>query len=471
MADDKKSEGQELESKLLAKPKNLGEEDASLLKKANEFCEGYKEFLNNKTEREVVEYTIPLLKSKGYKEFARGKKYAPGTKLYINNRNKNLIMITIGKKDVSEGIRIGASHIDSPRLDFKPSPLFEDSDLAFFKTHYYGGIKKYQWSAIPLSLHGVMTLKDGKNVKIVIGEDDGDPQFCVTDLLPHLARDQMKKPATEIITGEQLNILIGCWPFKDDKVAQKVKLNIADMLFKKYGVTEKDFLSAELCAVPAFKPRDIGIDRSMVGAYGQDDSSCAYANLMAEIDSKDPEYTTVTVFADKEETGSDGNTGLNSSFLMDNIEDIVSPYGAELRHVLVRSMCLSCDVNAAYDPAFGENFERANCSFLNHGAVVSKYTGSGGKYSTNDASAETMGFLRSVLDKANVTWQVGELGKVDNGGGGTVAMYVSAHNVDTVDLGVPVLSMHSPFEVTSKADIYMLYLAVKAFYACPKNKA
>lgn len=465
-----KSEGKLLEEKLLTKSKNIGDKGKEFFDRSSEFCEGYKEFLLNKTEREVVDYTIPLLKKNGYEEFEQGKKYPAGAKIFYNNRGKNIIMATIGKKCICNGVRIGASHIDSPRLDFKPVPLFEDTEMAYIKTHYYGGIKKYQWSAIPLALHGVVTLKDGKNVKIRIGEEGDDITFCVTDLLPHLARDQMKKPATEIITGEQLNVLIGSWPFKDDEVSQKVKLNIANIIFEKYGITEADFLSAELCAVPAFRPKDVGFDRSMIGAYGQDDSVCAYANIMAEIDCKDPEYTTITVLADKEETGSDGPTGLNSMFLMDFIEDLASAYGAELRHVLKNSMCISCDVNSAYDPAFGENYERMNCSYLNHGPSIAKYGGAGGKYSTNDASAEMMGFIRKVMDENDIIWQVGELGKIDNGGGGTVAMYISSHNVDTVDFGVPVLSMHSPFEVTAKADIYMLYLAMKAFYLYPDSK-
>lgn len=459
-----KSEGKKLEEKLFNESKSIGTKKSDFLKESMEFCEGYKEFLNNKTEREVVDYTIPLLKKNGYKEYVPGKKYTKGAKLFFNNRGKNLIVVTIGKKPISEGVRIGASHIDSPRLDFKPVPLFEDSEMAYIKTHYYGGIKKYQWSAIPLSLHGVVTLKDGKNVKVVIGEDPEDPSFCVTDLLPHLARDQMKKSAAEVITGEQLNILVGSWPFNDDEVSQKVKLNIANIIFEKYGITEADFLSAELCAVPAFKPADVGFDRSMIGAYGQDDSVCAYCNIMAEIDCKDPEYTTVTVLADKEETGSDGPTGLNSMFLIDFIEDLASTYGCELRHVLAKSLCISSDVNSAYDPAFGENYERMNCSYLNRGPSIAKYGGAGGKYSTNDASAEMMAFIRRIMDENDIVWQVGELGKIDNGGGGTVAMYVSQHNIDTVDFGVPVLSMHSPFEVTAKADVFMLYKAMKAFY-------
>jgi len=461
---DKKSDGQKLEEKLLMKSKNLGEEKNSLLDEAMEFCEDYKKFLCQKTEREVVDYTIPILKKKGYKEFQLGKKYSPGNKFYMNNRDKSLIMVTIGKRPISDGLRIGVSHIDSPRLDFKPNPLFEDTNMAYFKTHYYGGIKKYQWAAIPLSLHGVITLTNGKVVKVVIGEDEGDPTFCVTDLLPHLAMNQMKKPAPEIIEGEQLNILIGCWPFKDEKIQGKVKLNIMSILNKKYGIIEKDFLSAELCAVPAFKPVDVGLDRSMIGAYGQDDSSCAFANFMAEIECKDPEFTTVTIFADKEETGSDGTTGMRSFFFRDFIEDFVSAYGLQVRHVLKRSVCLSCDVNAAIDPAFGDVFERTNCSYLNRGPVVSKYTGSRGKYSTNDASAETMSFLRKILDDAEIPWQVGELGKVDIGGGGTIAADISVHNLDTVDMGVPVLSMHSPFEVSSKTDVYLLYKAILAFY-------
>jgi aspartyl aminopeptidase len=467
---DKKSEGQKLEEKLLMRSKNIGEEDGTLLENAMGFCEGYKKFLCNKTEREVIDYALPILKKSGYKEFQLGKKYSPGSKFYMNNRGKALIMVTIGKRPVADGLRVGVSHTDSPRLDFKPNPLFEDTDMAYFKTHYYGGIKKYQWAAIPLSLHGVVMVANGKSIKVTMGEDEGDPVFCVTDLLPHLAMNQMKKPAAEIIDGEQLNILIGCWPFKDEKVSGKVKLNIMNILFKKYGIAEKDFLTAELCAVPAFKPVDVGLDRSMIGSYGQDDSACAFTNFMAEIDCKEPEFTTVTVFADKEETGSDGNTGMRSFFFRDFLEDFVSAYGLQVRHVLKKSMCLSCDVNAAIDPAFGDVFERTNCSFLNRGPVVSKYTGSRGKYSTNDASAETMGFLRDILDDAKIPWQVGELGKVDIGGGGTIASEISLHNLDTVDMGVPVLSMHSPFEITSKTDVYLLYKAISAFYASKLEK-
>ena len=459
-----KTPGQLLSEKLLMKPENIGQRSAEMIEKANEFCEGYKEFLRNKTEREVVDYTIGLLKKNGYSEFKHGTKYSPGDRVYKINRGKTLIMVTIGKKDMSEGLRLGVSHIDSPRLDFKPNPLFEDTEMAYFKTHYYGGIKKYQWFTIPLSIRGTVILKDGSSVKIRIGDDPEDPVFCVTDLLPHLDKNQAKKPVTEAFSGEALNILIGCQPFKDEDISEKVKLNIANILFEKYGITERDFNTAELCAVPAFEPKDLGFDRAMIGAYGHDDRVCSYTALMAAIDIKDPEYTTVTVFADKEETGSDGNTGMNSFFLKDFLEDLVTPYGSMVRHVLEKSMCLSCDVGAAVDPAFGDVFERRNASYLNHGVIVHKYGGGGGKYNTNDASAETMGFILTMLDNADIAWQTGELGKIDIGGGGTVAKYISSHNVDTVDLGVPVLSMHAPFEVVSKLDVYMTYLAVAEFY-------
>lgn len=462
MVQKKKSSGKVLEEKLFNKTENLGK-DADVTDKAFKFAEGYKKFLDCKTEREVVDYAIPVLKKKGYKEFVPGTKYKSGSKFYFNNRGKSLIMVTVGKKKLSDGARIIVSHIDCPRLDLKPMPLFEDAELAFFKTHYYGGIKKYQWPTVPMSLHGVMTLKNGKNVVINIGEDEGDPIFCVNDILVHLSRDQMKKPATEIITGEQLNVIVGSLPFKDDEVSEKTKLNIANILFKKYGVTESDFLSAELCVTPAVKARDVGLDRSMIGGYGHDDKASAYPCLVAEIENKNPAYTSITVLADKEETGSEGPTGMASSFLFDFIEEFASAYNFDLRSVLARSTCISCDVNAAFDPAFAECFERSNSSFLNHGPCLSKYGGAGGKYSCNDASAEMMAYIRRIFDKKGIKWQYGELGKVDAGGGGTVAVYLGNHNIDTVDMGVPVLSMHSTFEIIAKTDIYMTFLALKAF--------
>ena len=467
---DDKSAGQKLEEKLLIKSEAIGEKKNGLLEEAQAYGEEYKKFLEHKTEREIVDYTIPIVKKLGYKEFVYGTKYKPGDKVYFNNRNKNLITMTFGKKPLTEGVRISVAHADSPRLDFKPNPLFEATDMAFFKTHYYGGIKKYQWTTIPLSIHGVVTLTDGKTVKVTIGEDDDDPAFCITDLLIHLAYDQVQKPAAKVIDGEQLNILIGSWPLDDDKVQSKVKLNIMKILNEKYGITEADFQSAELCACPAYKPKDLGLDRSMISAYGQDDKVCCFAQYKALLDTKAPEFTSMMVFADKEETGSDGPTGMRSVFWKDFLEDVGAAWGYSVRHILRKSLCLSCDVNAAVDPGWPEVFEARNCSYLGRGPVVSKYTGSRGKYSTNDASAETMGYLRSILEEAEVPWQVGELGKVDVGGGGTIASEISIHNIDTIDMGVPVLSMHAPMEVTSKVDDYLLYKAMKALFASKKAK-
>ncbi len=466
MANQEKSKGELLQEKLLLKPENLGTLMAeSEYQTALQFCEEYKRFLDEaKMEREAVEYAIAKAKDAGFKEYKQGKSYNPGDRVYMNNRDKAVILCTIGQRNAAEGVRIIAAHIDSPRLDLKPRPLFEEAQLAYFKTHYYGGIKKYQWPAIPLALHGVIIKKDGQKVTVRLGEDLGDPVLTVTDLLPHLAKDQMKRTLAEGIKGEELNILIGCHPFKDDKASEKVKLAIIQLLNEKYGVVEADFLAAELCAVPAFGARDVGLDRAMIGAYGHDDRVCAYTALAAALDCTAPTYTCVTVLADKEEVGSDGNTGLNSQYLKYFIQDIAEMQGTSGRAALSQSLCLSADVNCAFDPTFGDVSEKRNVCYLHYGTVISKYTGSGGKYSTNDASAEYMAFVRQLLDKAGVVWQVGELGKVDQGGGGTVAKYISALNVDVVDIGVPVLSMHSPFEVVSKADVYMTYRAFMAFY-------
>ena len=461
-----KTQGEELREKLFYQPKNLSETMTPEEKAAAEaFAVPFKAFLDRaKTEREAVTTIVEMLEKAGYVPFVPGKQYPAGAKVYLNNRGKALIASTIGTLDIGEGVRIEAAHIDNPRLDLKPNPLVEEQELCFLKTHYYGGIKKYQWTAIPLSLHGVVVKKDGSSVTVTIGEDPDDPVFCVTDLLPHLGADQMKKPMTQGITGEQLNVLIGCEMYPDEKVSEKVKLNILSLLNGKYGITERDFQSAELCAVPAFKARDLGLDRGMVGAYGHDDRVCAFAQLMAEIEAKSPAHTTVTVFADKEEVGSDGVTGLNSHFLVDFIADLAQAGGKELRHVLRASACLSADVSAAFDPAWPEVAEKHNCAYLGYGPVLTKYTGARGKSSTNDAPAEYVAFVEGILEDAGVTWQTGELGKVDQGGGGTVAMYVSQYNVNTVDMGVAVLSMHAPFEVISKADLYMTYKAMAAFY-------
>jgi len=466
----KKSKGQKLAEEILTKREPLGETDNGLLSESIEFCEGYKAFLGNKTEREVIQYVLPILKENKYKEYKPGTKYKPGDKFYRVNRNKTIMMCTKGKRPVSDGIRVTVAHIDSPRLDFKPHPLFEDTGMAYFKTHYYGGIKKYQWTTIPLSLRGIVYKKDGTSVTVRIGENDDEPSFCITDLLPHLAQNQMRKTASEVVEGEQLNVLIGSWPFDDEEAKSKVKLAIMKILNDTYGITEDDFETAELCAVPAFKPRDMGFDRSMVAAYGQDDSSCAYAEFAAELATKKPEFTTMTIFADKEETGSDGVTGMRSYFFRDFVEDLAQAEGCEVRDVLRRSACLSCDVGSAYDPAYGEVYERTNASYLGCGPCIAKYDGARGKYSTNDASAEMMSYILSIFRDAKVAWQIGELGKIDQGGGGTIASEISVHSIDTVDIGVPVLSMHAPVEVVSKADVYMLYKAICAFYASSKPK-
>lgn len=435
------------------------------IKQADTFCEDYKKFLDgSKTEREAVTYSIELAKRHGFIEFQTGKKYAPGTKVYYNNRGKSLILAIIGTEPIENGVHLAAAHIDSPRLDLKQRPLYEEAQFAMFKTHYYGGIKKYQWTAIPLALHGVIIKKDGKTVTVNIGEDASDPVFCVTDLLPHLADEQMKRTLKDGIKGEELNLLIGSRPFRDDDISEKVKLNIMNILHDKYGIIEADFLSAELEAVPAFKAQDVGFDRSMIGSYGHDDRVCAYPSLMAILESATPVKTAVTILADKEEIGSEGNTGLNSSYLRYFIADLAQPFGVEARTVLSHSQCLSADVSAAFDPTFPDVLEKRNAVYLNYGVAVMKYTGSRGKAGTSDASAEFVGKVRSLLDENGVIWQTGELGKVDAGGGGTVAVYIANLNVDVIDVGVPVLSMHAPFEIVAKNDVYMTYKAVHAFF-------
>lgn len=456
----------EMKKELFYEPKHAMETvDESVVKAADDFCEGYKTYLDEaKIERESVEFFVKEAEAHGYTKFDNTKKYNAGDKVYYNNRGKSIILCVMGKKSIAEGVKISAAHIDSPRLDLKPNPLYEDTNLAYFKTHYYGGIKKYQWTAIPLALHGVVVKADGESVKVTIGEDEGDPQFVVTDLLPHLAGEQMKQTMSDGIKGEQLNILIGSRPFSKDEGADKVKLNIIKILNEKYGITEGDFLSAELELVPAFKARDIGLDRSLVGAYGHDDKVCAYPAAQAILNIENPEYTCLTVLTDKEEIGSDGNTGLNSSYMKYFINDLAAMGGVEPWRVFSASECLSADVNAAYDPSFPDVSERKNCSFVNNGVVITKYTGARGKSGTSDASAEYMGKIRRMLNANDVVWQIGELGKVDAGGGGTVAMYVANLDIDTIDLGVPVLSMHAPFEIISKLDVYMAYRAFKSFF-------
>ncbi len=381
------------------------------------------------------------------------------------NRGKAIIATTFGKAGMEQGLRINGAHIDSPRLDLKPNPVFEKNDLAYFKTHYYGGIKKYQWGTVPLAIHGVIIKKNGEIVELNIGEKEGDPVFCVTDLLPHLASEQNDRKLRDGLKGEELNVLISSIPFIDEaELKEPVKLLALKLLNDRYGITEADFFRAEIELVPAQKACDVGLDHSLIGAYGQDDRVCAYTALMAEIDANMPEYTTVTVLADKEEVGSEGNTGLDSDFVLHYIQDLAAMAQMDVRKVLRNSICLSSDVNAAYDPTFGQVYEDRNSCFLNKGCVLTKYTGVRGKSGSNDASAELMAKIIAMMEQEGIYWQIGELGAVDQGGGGTIAKYVAHMNVDVVDLGVPILSMHSPFELSSKLDVYNTYKAFRAFY-------
>ena len=434
------------------------------VKAAFDYSVDYKKYLDNaKTEREAVDASIAIAEKAGFKPYTLGQELKAGDKLYYNNRGKSLFLFTIGTEDIENGIRISAAHIDSPRLDFKPCPVYEDSRMAFFKTHYYGGIKKYQWVTIPLAIHGVVTLKDGSNVNIRIGEDEGDPLFYINDILPHLGQNQAKKTLGEAIEGEQLNLLAATKPYSTEDEGEQIKLNVLALLNEKYGITEADFISAELCAVPADKARDIGLDRAAIGSYGHDDRVCAYPALTSVIDNADSKHTLICVLADKEETGSEGASGMQCSIFPDLIDEIAKALGGDPAVVRANSKCLSADVSAAYDPNFKDAFEKRNTPELSCGVVLIKYTGSRGKGGTNDASAEYIGWLRSVMEKDNVIWQTGELGKIDLGGGGTVAKFIANLNIDTVDLGVPVISMHAPYELISKVDLYETYKAFSAF--------
>lgn len=466
MEEKAKTPAQIRREQLLNTPKNgydnISPEDASLV---GAYCEEYKKFLNAaKTEREAVDEAVRLAQARGFAPFTRGMTVKPGDKLYRVNRGKALMLAVIGEKSIADGVSIGAAHIDSPRLDLKPSPLYEDSELAFLKTHYYGGIRKYQWVTIPLELHGVVVRSDGSAIRVAIGSNPGDPVFTVDDLLPHLGAEQSKKPLSEGINGEQLNILVGSRPFKDDDGADRVKLAIMDILNQKYGLMEADFISAELEAVPAFQASDVGFDRSLIGAYGQDDRVCAYACLAAILDLETPAHTAVCMLADKEEIGSTGVSGMKSAAFDTFMSDLCDAQRVGLKTCYEHSFCLSADVSAAYDPNFAEVYEKRNSALINHGVGLCKYTGSRGKSGASDASAEVVGFARRVLDQAHVIWQMAELGKVDAGGGGTVAAYMAERDIDTLDAGVPVLSMHSPFETTAKLDCYMMYKAAKAIY-------
>lgn len=457
--------GKELQDELTWKFPHIGKEAPDQMEEAMSFCENYKAFLDEgKTERECVKKAVELLKAAGYTEFDTRGSYKTGDKVYYVNRKKAIIATTFGEKSVKEGIRMNGAHIDSPRLDLKPSPVYEKDDMALFKTHYYGGIRKYQWATIPLAMHGVIIKKNGEIVELNLGENPGDPVFCITDLLPHLAADQNERKLKDGIKGEELNIVIGSIPYTDDEVKEPVKLMALKLMNERYGITEKDFLRAEVEFVPAHKARDVGFDRSMVGAYGQDDKICAYTALMAEIDTKNPVYTTMTILTDKEEIGSEGNTGLNSNYVGDYITYLAELEGVNPKEVFCNTICLSSDVNAAYDPTFASVYDPMNSCYVNKGCVLTKYTGARGKSGSNDASAELMAKVIGIMEKEGVYWQIGELGAVDVGGGGTIAKFVASMNIDVVDLGVPILSMHAPFELASKLDVLNTYRAFKAFY-------
>ena len=449
---------------LLYKNESVADLAPETMAQADAFCEGYKKFLDNgKTEREACAYSEGLLKAAGYRPFVPGEVLRPGDKIYWINRKKCVLAATIGKKSMAEGFHLNIAHIDAPRLDLRPVPLYESSNMAFLRTHYYGGIRKYQWPTIPLALHGVIYRADGSCVEINIGEKDEDPVFCITDLLPHLGAKQGEKKLNDAIPGENLNVLVASRPVEDKELENRVKLNVLKMLYEAYGIAEKDFINAEIEVVPAFKARDIGLDRAMIGSYGHDDRVDAYPALMAEIETKDPAYTTVCVLTDKEETGSDGVTGLNSMYTFHFLQQLCAAQGVDYITAFQASKCLSADVTAAYDPNFADAFEPSNSTYAGRGIAVYKYTGARGKSSTNDAPAELVSYLTRLMDRNQIVWQIGELGKIDLGGGGTVAKYVANQDIDTIDIGVPVLAMHAPYEIVSKVDVYMAYRTFKAF--------
>ena len=456
----------DLAEKLLYKPKNgydrLSAADAKAM---DAYCEDYKTFLDRgKTERLCVEYCVELAEQRGFKPYKKGMKLKAGDKVYCNNRGKGIMLAVIGSEPLSAGVNIGAAHTDSPRLDLKPRTLYEEAEMAYFKTHHYGGIRKYQWVTIPLALHGVIVLADGTSVSVHIGEDEGEPQFIINDLLPHLGREQGKKPLNEAIPSESLNILVGSKPFEDADAKSRFKLGVLQLLNEKYGVTEEDFISAEMEVVPAGKCSDVGFDRSFISGYGHDDRVCAYAELAAIFDAKKPKKTAVCIFADKEEIGSEGVSGMKSHAFDTFMADLCESQGVALRECFARSFCVSADVTAAYDPNFADVYDKKNAAFVNYGVGLCKYTGAGGKSGASDASAETVGKLRKLLNDNEVFWQMSELGKTDAGGGGTVAKYMAERNIDTIDAGVPVLSMHAPRETVAKLDCYMTYKMMKAVF-------
>ena len=432
------------------------------------FSDDYIHYLNKcKTEREAVDFSKEILIKNGFIDLKEKVVLIPGDKVFYINREKTIYAAVIGEKPLEAGLNVVGAHIDSPRLDLKPNPLYEDNGFAFFKTHYYGGIKKYQWTTIPLSIHGVIVKTTGETIKINIGDDENDPVFTITDLLPHLAQDQMEKKLKDGISGEDLNLLIGSIPFSDDKLSERVKLNILKLLNDKYGITEKDFISSELELVPAFNARSLGFDRSMVAGYGQDDRVCAYATLRALLNVSNPAKTAVCILADKEEIGSMGNTGMESHVFDTFISELLNKMNCNKPNLLDKVFCnskmLSADVDAALDPIYASVSEKNNASYLGFGVGLNKYTSTRGKSGASDANAEYVALIRNILEKNDISYQFGELGKVDIGGGGTIAYILANKGMDVIDCGVPVLSMHSPYEVTSKFDIYEAYRTYKAF--------
>ena len=465
-----KTQGEELKERLFNTKKNGWENTSDEEKeKIFNYCQGYMDFLNrSKTEREIVKNAEQMARERGYRDISEFESLNPGDKVYYVNRGKNLFLAVIGTESIENGVNIIGSHADSPRLDLKPNPLYEDKEFAYFKTHYYGGIKKYQWTAIPLSMHGVIVKTNGETVEVNIGENENDPIFTITDLLPHLAQDQMQKKLKDGVEGENLNLLIGSIPYKDSKVSEKVKLNILDILNRKYGITEKDFISAEIELVPAFKCRSLGFDESLIAGYGQDDKVCVYTSLTAILGIENPRKTAVCLLADKEEIGSMGNTGMESNVFSTFLSEILNKLNINRPNLLDKVLCnskmLSADVDAGLDPIYTSVADLNNACYLNRGVGMNKYTGVAGKSNASDANAEFLAYIRNIFESNNVDYQMAELGKVDKGGGGTIAYILANKGVDVVDCGVGVLSMHAPYEVTSKYDVYQAYKGYMAFY-------
>ena len=446
---------------LMYEPKNAYKaEDINAI---NAFCDEYKTFMDlSKTEREATKFAADKAKGMGFVPFDRKNQYKAGDRIYYVNRDKSIVLAVIGTENLENGANIVVAHVDSPRLDMKQRPLYEDASLAYFKTHYYGGIKKYQWTAMPLALHGVIIKKDGTSINVSIGENDDEPVFYISDLMPHIARNQMDKPLATAISGEGLNIIVGSVPVDADNNA--IKLSVLKALNEKYGITEADLITAELSAVPAGKARDVGFDRGMISAYGHDDRICAFPSFKALLELGVPKRTCVCIFTDKEEIGSYGVTGMTSAAYKNFLNSLCLSSGSDFAAFCENSVCLSADVGGAYDSCYGEAYDAKNSAYINKGVVVTKYTGARGKSGSSDASAELVYKITSLFDKEGVTWQTGEYGKVDEGGAGTVATEVAILDIEVIDVGVPILSMHSPYELASKADIYAMYKAAKAFF-------